>query len=236
MMKKLIIGMLALVSVVMMSCSDDDGYSLGDYWIGFGILKVESNTYRIYLDDGSLLKPVSWNIPPWEDEEWTDGSRILVNFTILEDETNENGDVESYLVKVNEAQKILMKGVLDITEENADSIGNDPIVVQDYWMTDSLINFKLRYRGYYQVHFLNLVQDPDDPTTENEAVKLELRHNANDDEESIPYTAYVSFSLNRFREAGKDSITFEVTSTDYDGVTHTFEEVFDYSDLELPNQ
>lgn len=234
-MKKLIIGMLALVSIVMMSCSDDDGYSLGDYWVGFGILKVESDAYQIYLDDGSVLKPVAWNIPPWEDDEWTNGSRILVNFTILGDETNENGEVVRYLVKVNEAQKVLMKGVLDITEANADSIGNDPIVVQNYWMTDSLISFKLKYWGYYQVHYLNLVQDPNDPTTEDGVVKLELRHNANDDDESIPYTAYVSFSLNQFREEGKDSIAFEVTSTDYDGVSHTFNDVFDYSELELPN-
>jgi len=235
MMKKLVIGMLAVFSVVMFSCSDDDGYSLGDYWIGFGILKVESNAYRIYLDDGEILKPVAWNIPPWEDDQWKDGSRILVNFTILEDVTNEDGEVESYLVKVNEAQKILMKGVLDITEENADSIGNDPIVAQDYWMTDSLISFKLKYLGYYQVHFLNLVQNPEDPVTGNGAVKLELRHNANDDEESIPYTAYVSFSLNQFREEGKDSIAFQITSIDYEGVSHTIEEVFDYSELELPN-
>ena len=235
MMKKLVIGMLILISVVVMSCSDDDGYSLNDYWIGFGILKVESGAYQIYLDDGAVLKPVAWNIPPWEEDEWKDGSRILVNFTILEDETNETGEVESYLVKVNEAKKILMKGVLDITEENADSIGNDPIVVQKYWMTDSLISFKLKYWGYYQVHYLNLVQDPDEATTEDGKVRLELRHNANGDEESIPYTAYVSFTLNQFREEGKDSIVFEISSTDYDGVTHTFDEVFDYSELELPN-
>jgi len=234
-MKNRVIGMLAMISFAVLSCSDDDGYSLNDYWIGFGILKVESGAYQIYLDDGAVLKPVAWNIPPWEDGEWNDGSRILVNFTILDDESNEAGELERYLVKVNEAKKILMKGILDITEENADSIGNDPIVVQNYWMTDSLISFKLKYWGYYQVHYLNLVQRPNDTTTEDGKIKLELRHNANEDEESIPYTAYVSFSLNQFREEAKDSIVLEISSTDYDGVTHTFEEVFDYSKLELPN-
>lgn len=223
-------GIVVVLLILTVSCSENENYSLSDYWVGFGVLKVESDNYLIYMDDGSLLKPVVWTIPVWDNTEWKDGARILVNFTILDDVTNENEDVEKYLVKINEVQKILMKDVLDLTDENADSIGNDPIEVQDYWMTDSLINFKLRYWGYNEVHYLNLVHEQD--SVIDGLLNLELRHNANNDEESITYTAYVSFSLNKFRIAESDSVEFQVTSIDYDGETNTFQEVFNYKDLE----
>lgn len=236
-MKKIIFGLLAVLSIAFVSClNDDDGYSLGDYWVGFGILKVESDSYKIILDEGEVLKPVAWNYNPANDDDFGDGSRVLVNFTILDEDLNTDGTVNQYLVKVNDIQSVLMKGVLNITEENADSIGADPIIVQEYWMTDSLLNFKLKYWGYNHTHFLNLVQDSTDLTTGDGMFKLQLRHNANDDNTAVPYTAFVSFSLNRLRVEGQDSIKVQVSSTDYDEVTHSFNTVFNYSDLELPNQ
>lgn len=234
-MKKFALVLLAILSIALYSCFDDDGYSLGDYWLGFGIIQTESDAYSIVLDDGDVLEVVAWNVHPDYYEWLEDGGRVLVNFTILDDVSDEDGNIEKYLVKVNELSDVLMKGILDITEENADSIGNDPITVQEYWMTDSLLNFKLRYAGSYKTHFLNLVQDPDDPFTEDGAAKLELRHNANDDEQAINFSAYVSFSLNSLREAGTDVVSFQVSSTDYEEITHTFTEEFDYSDLDLPN-
>lgn len=236
-MKKIILGLLAVLSIAFVSClDDDDGYSLNDYWVGFGVLKVESDSYTIILDDGEVLRPVAWNYAPGNDDDFDDGSRVLVNFTVLDEVGDGEGNISHYLVKVNDIQSILMKGVLDITEENADSIGNDPIVVQEYWMTDSLLNFKLKYWGYNHTHFLNLVQDSTDLVTGDGALKLELRHNANGDEAAVPYTAFVSFSLNSLRVEGQDSVRIQVSSTDYDEVTHSFNTAFNYSDLELPNQ
>jgi hypothetical protein len=234
-MKKFAFLLVAVMSIAFYSCIDDDGYSLNDYWLGFGIIQTESDAYTIVLDDGDILQVVTWNVHPDHFDWLEDGGRVLVNFTILDDVTDEDGNVEKYLVKVNELDDILMKGIMDINEENADSIGNDPIAVQDYWISDSLLNFHLRYFGSYKTHFLNLVQDPLDPTTEDGVVKLELRHNANNDDEAIYYSAYVSFSLNSLREDGTDVVSFEVSSTDYEGITHSFTEEFDYSNLDLPN-
>ena len=236
-MKKIILGLLAVLSIAFVSCLDfDDGYSLNDYWVGFGVLKVESDSYTIILDDGEVLRPVAWNYALGDDDDLDDGSRVLVNFTVLDEVGDGEGNISHYLVKVNDIQSILMKGVLEITEENADSIGDDPIVVQEYWMTDSLLNFKLKYWGYNHTHFLNLVQDSTDLVTGDGALKLELRHNANGDETAVPYTAFVSFSLNSLRVEGQDSVRIQVSSTDYDEVTHSFYTAFNYSDLELPNQ
>jgi hypothetical protein len=155
----------------------------------------------------------------------------MVNYTILDEETDGSGEIKIYYVKVNSIKDILMKGIMDITPEIEDSIGNDPIIVENYWMTDSLLNFKLKYWGSNQIHFLNLVKQPGDVLEENQPIELELRHNANDDDDAIPYAAYVSFSLNSLRIEGLDSVRFVVTSVDYDGNEFLEEGVFDYSDL-----
>ncbi len=229
-MKKIAFGLLAIMSIAIISCLDDDGYSLNDRWLGFGMVQDNSGVKLIKMDDGAVLRPIAWEYGLNFGEDFTSGTRLLLNFTILDEILNDDGTVGQYQVKVNDATEVLMKGILQINEENMDSIGNDPIVVQEYWMTDSLLNFKLKYWGYNKTHFLNLVQESEEPVLED-PVKLELRHNANDDEEALSYTAFVSFSLNQLRVAGKDSIVVEISSTDYEGVTHTFQEVFNYSDL-----
>lgn len=229
-MRKIAFGLLAIMSIAIFSCLDDDGYSLNDQWIGFGMVRDDSGTKLIKLDDGDLLRPVAWDYGLNQGEDFTEGERVLINFTILDEVLNSDGSVAQYLVKVNEAREILLKDLIQGTDDNADSIGNDPIVVQEFWMTDSLLNLKLNYRGYNQIHFLNLSYEMEDPTLE-EPIKLNIRHNANDDDEALSYTAFVSFSLNQLRVAGKDSVQIEVSSTDYKGVTHTFSEVFDYSHL-----
>ena len=40
-----------------------------------------------------------------------------------------------------------MKQIMDITPENKDSIGNDPIIVKDVWIANDMLNFKIRYWG-----------------------------------------------------------------------------------------
>ncbi|MCK3685054.1 NigD-like C-terminal domain-containing protein [Maribellus sp. YY47] len=234
-MKKIAFGLLIAMSVMLVSCfDDDDGYSVGNYWIGFGILQEEDGVSVFAMDDHIKLKPLGWSHNSGWNDEYTPGSRVLVNYTVLGDDADENGDISTYFVRVNEIRKILKKGILELTPENADSIGNDPIIVEDVWVTDSLLNFQLKYWGYQKIHFLNLVENPDNTSSEEGTVKLELRHNANDDDLTYPYSAFVSFNLNELRMEGRDSIRVEVISTDYDDVDHTYKKVFNYANLELP--
>jgi hypothetical protein len=121
-----------------------------------------------------------------------------------------------------------MKGILDITPENEDSIGNDPIIVQDYWITNNLLNLELKYWGRNEIHFINLVKLPGVLTSAGQPFNLEIKHNSNKDEESIPYVALVSFKLDTLQVAGIDSVRFKVKSTDYDGKLKEFDGVYKY--------
>jgi hypothetical protein len=236
-MKKIVFGILIGFLFVFAGCNNDDGYSLSDVWVGFGIVE-NTDTYKIVLDDGEVLYPVAFGgYSNWSDDDYhgdhheiETGDRVLVNFTILDDKVDDAGEITAYYVKVNSAKKVLTKGILDITSENEDSIGNDAIVVQEHWVTNNLLNLQLKYWGRNEIHFINLVKKPGVLTAANQPFELEIRHNDNGDEESIPFVALVSFKLDSLQVAGIDSIRFKVKSTDYDGKVNEFDGVYKYGE------
>jgi len=240
-MKKLGIGIIIVLTVLISGCLDDEGYSLGDMWVGFGMVELTNDDpleYKITMDNGDILIPVaSEQYYPWyhyssgnQGSVLTTGDRILINYTIIGDDADQSGEITTYFVKVNSVKKILLKGILDITPAIEDSIGNDPVIVEDCWVQDSLLNFELKYWGSTQIHFINLVKEPGELTESSQPVELELRHNKNDDAESIQYSAFVSFYLNELKIDGLDSVQFRVTSTDYEGDLFEYEGVYNYSE------
>lgn len=216
-MKKLFV-LLLLGSFLgfMTGCDfDDDDYSLNNAWIGFGLVNKEasSTSFTIVMDDGEVLFPVTNS---GQLANISNNERVLVNFTILGNKENPDHN-EYYYVKINSLRKILYKGIFDITPEKEDSIGNDPIHVEDTWIKNNILNFELKYWGGYKTHFINLVKQPGTINTDNGPVVLELRHNTNDDNEDFPYSAFVSFDLNALKIPGKHSTPFKIVAKDYDG-------------------
>ncbi len=236
-MKKQVLTILFLSFIFAFTgCSDDDGYSLGDIWVGFGMIEqINSDPveYRIHMDNGRILIPtVSGYQLPWYYQGTNDpgsrlktGDRVLLNYTILGDNAGDDVEADRFYIKVNSVKKVLLKDILDITEEINDSIGNDPIIVKNAWMTDSLMNFEIKYWGRYETHFINLVKEPGDL---EQPVELELRHNANGDQRDIPYAAFVSFRLNEIEIAGADSVQFVISCTDYEGKPFEYKGVYHY--------
>ena len=202
---------------------DEDGYSVSDAWIGYGLVQKngDAGVYKIVMDDEEVLFPIT---DYWR-HELKDNDRVLVNFTIVGNKDNENHD-ELYYVKINSLRKILYKGILDITPAIEDSIGNDPIHVKDKWIKKGMLNFELRYRGGSEIHFINLVKQPG--ATATGPVILELRHNNNDDHETIPMSAMVTFNLSALKVQGKDSISFKVIAKDFDGDNFEYSGVYKY--------
>lgn len=208
--------MMGVVFSFLTSCDmHDDGYSLSDAWVGFGLVQKDagSESVTIAMDDGEILYPAShpmmWN-------ELENNDRVLTNFTILGNRQNANHD-EQYYVKINSLRKILYKGILDITPANEDSIGNDPILVKDKWVKKNMLNFELRYRGGSKIHYINLVKQPGVINPDNGPVLLELRHNNKDDAEQIPLSAMVTFDLSSLKVPGKTSTSFKVIAKGFDG-------------------
>ncbi len=240
-MKKFVFLLLAGLSFMVTGClfEDDEGYSLDKMWLGFGMVEqVNSDPleYRITMDNGDVLLPVVAGYGrPWyymgtndPNSRLKTGDRILVNYTILGDHSGDNDDVSQYYIRVNSVKKILLKQIVDITPENEDSIGNDPLVVKKAWMKDGLLNFEIKYWGRYEVHYINLVKEPGELTPASQPVQLELRHNDNGDLQDIPYSAHVSFNMENIMIQGLDSVRFRVTATDYEGDLFEYEGTYHY--------
>ena len=232
-MKRILLGVLTGFLLILAGCLDDDGYSLGDQWIGFGVIQNVDNL-RVKMDNGDLLKPVSYSNSAYYNFETRDGldvgDRVFLNFTILDDSVDDSTDVTTYFVTLNSLEEVLLKQIMDITPEKEDSIGNDPIIVKDTWIANNMLNFKLKYWGRYETHFINLVKQPGVLTTDDQPFQLELRHNSNDDQEAIPYTTYVSFHLDSLMVTGLDSVRFDVTCEDYEGEPFLFEGTYVYDE------
>jgi hypothetical protein len=242
-MKKYVIGILMVIMIISNSClEEEDGYSLNRMWVGFGMIEeinADPPEYKINMDNGDILVPVASEYNrPWYYHDTNDqasrlktGDRILINYTIIGDDAEEGDEAEKYYIRVNSVMKVLLKDIMDITPENQDSIGNDPITVKEAWISDSLLNFEIKYWGRYEMHYINLVKEPGILTAEDQPIELELRHNDNDDVRDFPYAAYVSFRLDELKTDGLDSVQFRVTCTDYNNENYEFEGVYNYSGI-----
>lgn len=220
--------LITIATFALNSCDfDDDGYSLSNMWVGFGLtdnVNDESNTFVLKMDDGSVLYPVA-NQVPWFDIE--PDQRLLVNFTILGDKKVTDTE-EEYYVRINSLKKVLYKNIFEITPEKEDSIGNDPIHVKDAWLNGNMLTFELQYYGNSQIHYINLVKQPGELTAADEPIELELRHNNRNDEPYVQMTAFVTFKLDNIKIAGQNSVDFKVTGIDFNNTTYEDSGTYSY--------
>jgi hypothetical protein len=205
---------------------DDHGYSVDNFWVGFGVIQKDTvvHTFQINLDDGSVLFPATY---PDLIDRVKNNERVLANFTILGDKNNTDNQ-EQYYVRINSLRKILFKGILDITPAIEDSIGNDPIHVKRVWLKKGMLNFELDYRGGDRVHYINLVKQPGPVSDANGPVVLQLRHNKNGDNEHFPLSAIVTFKLESLKIAGRDSTRFKVIAKEFDGPDFEYSGTYNY--------
>ncbi len=234
-MKRVKLGLIVgIISLVFASCNDDDGYSLGTYWITIGNIEGEMGDFIVVTDGGDRLFPSSNAVPGYP---ISDGDRLWVNYTILSDGT-ESSNID-YYVKINNFSDILTKDIFILTPENADSIGHDPIWVNnpedDIWIVNNYLNIAFTYEGApWIVHYINVVSDIDNPTTPEGVPILELRHNKNDD----PYTeppiqGFVSIDLTSLQVEDQDSVKFILRAIGHNGELSLDEELtYSYTPIE----
>ncbi len=217
------------------SCSnDDDGYSLGDFWLSSGTVTKDAESFHITTDDGTILWPSATAVDPSFLE---DGMRVIVNYTILGDADDD--ERYDHYVKVNRITEILTKPVFKFTEETTqeviDSIGHDPVTIIDTWFTDDYLNVEFEYGGGGGIHFINLVHNSEESETDEGEVILELKHNKNGDPYNVRQWGIASFDVSSFKSDESNSIDFFVRSMGKDG-EYEYNEVltYTYDELDMP--
>ncbi|NLA23886.1 MAG: hypothetical protein GX879_02865 [Bacteroidales bacterium] len=209
-MKKILNSLLIIsLSITFFSCSKDDSYSLDKFWVSPATVFTENvKPYLIVTDNGDRLFPSSSKI------HYTpkNGQRVWVSYTILEDAR----DDFDYYVQINDISEILTKGIIELNSANKDSIGNDPVKIEDIWFTDNYLTIQFVYAGGGAIHFINLVRNEDALATEEGMPILEFRHNRNYDLYNNSIRGWVSFDLKSIEEEDKDFVVFLLKAKTFD--------------------
>ncbi len=212
-------GIFILIAGLFMttSCLKDNNNS-NQYLISYGVVIGSTGNYNIRLDDGTILYPDA-NSQALVAQHATD--RILVNYSIVSDKID-NG-VKNYNVKINSIDKLLVKNIVLLTQQSADSLGNDPINARSFWFGNNFLNVNFTFLQNNKTHLINLAKDSiqTDPTT----VTLLLKHNALGDSPTYERSGFVSFNMLQLLN-GKDSVNIDVKYQDYYGISHDFRGTF----------
>ncbi len=221
MKRKFILSTIILamfVAIGFQSCEDNDGYSLGDFWVDIATVETDDNSsaYWFILDDGTTLWPAASDIQYLPKQ----GQRIILNYSILSDQKNEF----DHYIKINYIWDILTKKTIVLTATNADSIGNDPVKINDMWIGNHYLNvdFLFNYGGI-RPHAINLVENSLIPDPQDGKIHLEFRHNAYGSTNNRLYNGLVCFDLKPYQNSSTDSVTFAIKVLDWntrDDVTY----------------
>lgn len=187
-----------MIALLLNSCLDNDGYSLGDIWYSLATVNPSDNgrTYSLTLDDGKTLWPAATQVPHYKPKA---NQRALVYYTILSD----SFQGYNHAVQVRDIQNILTKPFVD--RFNPDSLdviyGKDPLKIMDMWMGDGYLNVQFGFNfGGTKRHYINLIHRPD----KSNAYTFELRHHAYGDPQRYGRKGIVAFDLSKLKLDGKE--------------------------------
>ncbi len=205
------IFLFLLIIPLFVACNKEDE-EVDQKIVKMGTVENPSQSTSFYFnqDDSVRLWILSSDIKYYRPKN---DQRVLLEYVILTDKPR--GSSYDHDVKVTDVYEILTKNIFNITTATQDSIGNDPIAIRDMWVTNDYLNVEFIYPGYSKTHFINLVRDAANPTTDNK-VRLEFRHNANNDYPSFNISGIVSFDLRSLRVTGSNSVDFVVHTKEFD--------------------
>lgn len=206
--------MLALVPALQ-SCLDDDGPSYSDLAIAT-IRQIEGKEYYFSLDDGKKMYP--GDITAVQHYPFVDGKRAFVSFNRLEEKV----PGYDYNIQVERIDSILTKDIIPLTEETADSIGDNRINVTYRWVAQGYLNMEYQFYGTRNPnkrHMLNLVHNQDTELVDEDGyINLEFRHNSFEDNGGFLGEGLVSFKLDKVAEEMKTAKGLRIrVKTIYDG-------------------
>jgi hypothetical protein len=210
------IFLLAILIPVFIACNKEDE-DVEQTVVKMGTIENPSQSTNFYFnqDDSTRVWVLNSEVKYYRPKN---DQRVVMEYVKL---TNKpRGSSYEHDVKLKDVYEILTKGIFNITPATQDSIGNDPVVISDMWVTGDFLNVEFVYPGYSKTHFINLVSDAiKNSTYTDNKVHLEFRHNANDDYPSYNISGIASFNLNSLRVAGVNSVEFVVHTKEFYGTT-----------------
>lgn len=199
---------VVLGSLLLISCHDDDDYSLDNFIVNLATVNQidsEDNLFYLTLDDGTTLYPSEL----LTDYKSTNvNQRVFLNYTILSN--TQNG--YDHLIKINNISNILTKDIAQ--QDSLSNWGNDPIEIISTWIGDNFVNFRFKIKvGGENKHTVDLVYKPKEMTSDT--IRLQLSHNPLGDPAKYDEMTYAAFNLNSLKQTINENTTIVVESIDF---------------------
>lgn len=221
----------AVVSLVFASCLDDndDDRLYGEEC--YGMVEGTGKSFSVKTDGGNTLN-VTENLDAKFQAE--DGMRVRMNFTVLERKSD-----SEYDVRANAIGSVLTKKPVrysELTQQQIDSIGNDPIEVGSAWFgAGKYLNVIFLIWGSNSEknpHYINLAVDEENSTDDH--VIVTLKHNGFGDPRLMQGCGRVSFDIAGLVPAGKKQVNVTLKWIGYDGSMRSDSGVFELKDEQSP--
>ena len=210
-MRKIILSMLALT--LLASCNrDENQYLPPNSFTSIATVEnpTQSSGFYFRLDNNDRMWVTATNFSYYRP---ADGQRIIASYSILS--VNGDNNLYNHKVSLNDVYEVLTKNIFKITTATQDSIGNDPININDMWVGSDFLNVEFNYQGQNQTHYINLVSDSTKTYTDGK-VYLEFRHNANNDYPMFWKWGIVSFNLKSLQPlAVADSVNMVIHTKEF---------------------
>lgn len=221
-MKKLnlfAVTMILTLVPFLQSCLDDNDVDYSDFTIATLRQIEDTDDYYFGLDSGKKMYPgddsAIRNYPI------VDGKRVFVWFHQFEEKI----PGYDYNIQVVRMDSVLTKDIIPLTEETADSIGDNRINMIYHWVAQGYLTMEFQYYGTRnpnKKHMLNLVYDESKELIDEEGyINLEFRHNAYEDNGGSLGEGIVSFKLDKIANEMETAKGLKIrVNTIYDGIKY----------------
>lgn len=195
-MKKIATSLFVALTIalggIFHSCSDNDGFSVGDIAMDWATVNATSaHSYSLIGDTWGTMWPSASSVIYTP----VDGERVMTVFNPL----YKDYEGYDYAIKVEGIQRILTKQVEELTPENDAEYGNDPVNILegDMWISGGYLNVIFNQNLPAKVkHRVSLVKNAIEPLVDEEGyLQVEYRYNTYEDVTGYWGRGAVSFNL-----------------------------------------
>lgn len=214
---------LAITSTLQ-SCLDEDKVTV-TYQPAVGTVNNENGKLLFDTDYYGVLEPINATIFSNYDAD-ENGQRVMASIVFMDNAESQKTDTDNYRqIQVLELYKILTKNADSLTEEQEDVYGNDPILISGGYISKKHLNLEFNiWRNDPSIaHRISLLLTEKSAPDENGMIHLELRHNAESDEQYTLAWGLVSFNLSSIPGYSDERFKgFIIEYSGQDGQTSTF--------------
>lgn len=200
---------LAVLSLagMLFSCQKEEGIDYDSFRLDLATCIIGADDELCFrLDNGDLLFPEE----AVSAEKYQHEQRVMLNYVI---EREREPLKKEYIINVRSVGRILSKHIVSCSLPEASSIGNDPLYLGTVWYGGGCINIRYKIEFNHLPHLLEMIYIPEEQLPDD-TLRLQLRHDRNNDSPGFLTAGYASFRLPAaLSEAGCTAARIKINSS-----------------------